>query len=262
MEITFQKSEINFLSVLRKRVNGYFQEKGIKSTGDYSLILKSAILMFAFLCCYLFPIVFQQLPVYAYIINYTIFGIVLALIGFNIMHDGSHDSFSSKKSINKITAYSLNILGGNAQFWKQKHVVNHHTFTNIETLDDDIDLKPFLRLHPDQEYKWYHKYQHFYAGILYCMTYVFWIHYRDYKKYFTKKIAEVTEMADLTTEDHIVFWISKVVHLILFVVIPMFFVSWSMVIWGYLLMALVCGDDRNGMVNSPNPDNSQFCSWQ
>jgi linoleoyl-CoA desaturase len=62
----------------------------------------------------------------------------LALIGFNIMHEGGHQSFSKHKWLNSTSAYFLNVLGGNSYFWKIKHNINHHTYTNIEGMDSDM----------------------------------------------------------------------------------------------------------------------------
>jgi len=228
------------MAVLRGRVQQHFKSIGTTSTGGRSLAQKAFIILSIFAVLYTVPLAIDLSWPWLVLI-YGVQGIVLSLIGFNIMHDGSHGSFSDNKTINTITAYSLNLLGGNAFFWKQKHCINHHTFTNIEDVDDDIDLKPFLRLHDEQKHLWFHKYQHIYACFLYTVTLLFWIHYRDYKKYFTRKIAVETPMEDITVSQHFIFWISKILHLVLFLYIPSLFIPFSIVLGGYLLMTLTCG---------------------
>lgn len=240
LDITFRKSEVNFLHILRSRVQTHFIEGQIKSTGNQSLVVKSAIIASAFLVFYGLPLV-TPLPLPVLVANYMGLGLVLALIGFNIMHDGSHDSYSANKNVNLWMAYSLNLLGGNASFWKQKHCINHHTYTNIEHVDDDIDLAPFLRLHPGQRHQWFHRYQHVYAPVLYCLTLIFWIHYRDYKKYFTRKIAIETDLQAMGAADHFIFWISKAVHLVFFLVVPSFILGPGLALAGYLVASMVCG---------------------
>ena len=79
-------------------------------------------------------------------IGCVLFGLLTAGIGFNVMHDGAHGSFSTKKWLNELAGLSLNFLGANVFMWKSKHNVIHHTYTNIDGVDDDIDAKPFLRL--------------------------------------------------------------------------------------------------------------------
>ena len=60
--------------------------------------------------------------------------------------------------------YFLNVLGGSAYYWKIKHNINHHTYTNIEGMDSDIDVKPFMRLHEGQPHHAYHRFQHAQGG--------------------------------------------------------------------------------------------------
>lgn len=241
MQVSFQRTDTNFLAGLRKRVNLYFKEQGKSQVGGTPLIWKSVIILSAFLILYFLPLLGLGLPIWALFLVYSIQGFVLALIGFNIMHDGSHDSYSSKSSINRLAALSLNFLGGNALFWKQKHCQNHHTFTNIEHLDDDIDVKPFLRIHEGQKSSAFHRFQHFYALPLYGFTYIFWIHYRDYRKYISGKIADDTQMPPLTRSEHITFWLSKFIHMLVFLAIPIALIGFKTAILGYLLMSVICG---------------------
>lgn len=240
LDITFRKSEVNFLSILRGRVQAHFTANNLRSTGNSSIVVKSVVMVALFLGFYVLPLA-TPLPWYVLVINYMGLGLMMALIGFNLMHDGSHESYSSSKTVNRWMAYSLNFLGGSALFWKQKHCINHHTFTNIEHVDDDIDLAPFLRLHPGQKHVWFHRYQHVYVLFLYGLTFLFWIHYRDYKKYLTRKIAIETPMQPLSTADHVIFWISKVAHMLFFLVMPSVIAGPWVAIGGYLVASIACG---------------------
>ena len=229
------------MSQLRKKVNNYFSNNKISQYGNFNLYFKGVILMLLLIALYFLPLIFTGLPTYLVLVIYFMQGIIFALVGFNIMHDGSHKSFSNKKSVNAVMAHTLNFLGGSALFWHQKHVMNHHTYTNIEGFDDDIDIKPFIRLNDHQELKWYHRFQSYYALGLYSLTYIFWIYYRDFKKYFTRMVAENTPMAELTISDHVIFWITKVVHISIFLVIPSIVIGPLLAISGYIILSLICG---------------------
>ena len=112
------------------------------------------------------------MPVWLLIPLSLVFGLALASIGFNVMHDGAHGSYSRKGWVNKTMAYSLNLMGGSSYFWSQKHNILHHSFTNIEGHDDDIDIRPWIRTNIHQPCKWYHRYQHVYWIFLYGFTYL------------------------------------------------------------------------------------------
>ena len=122
-------------------------------------------------------------------------GFVLASIGFNIMHDACHGSYSGKSWINNMMGLSLNLLGGNAFIWKFKHNIIHHTYTNIDGLDDDIAKSPVMRQCESQKWVKAHRFQHIYVVVLYAVSSFAWVSMMDFKKYFKGKIHN-TESAE------------------------------------------------------------------
>ena len=63
----------------------------------------------------------------------------MAGIGMGVMHDAIHGSYSKNKKINTLLGYTFNLIGANAVVWKIQHNVLHHTYTNIDQADDDIN---------------------------------------------------------------------------------------------------------------------------
>lgn len=238
--IQFNNGSNVFISTLRSRTEEYFLTEKRKKTGDFRLYSKTIILLSATAAIY-FVFLFVSLPVWLSIPMCILLGVIMASIGFNIMHDGAHGSYSSKAWVNKLMAHALNIMGGNAFLWNQKHNINHHSFTNVEGMDDDIDIRPFLRLHVSQKRFWFHRFQHVYSVFMYGLTWFFWVYFRDFKKYFTRKISIHTPLKKMTLQDHFTFWISKVLHVSIFLVIPGFVIGWVPTIIGYSIMAFVCG---------------------
>lgn len=241
MEVVFRPSQKSFFNTLRNRVNEYFSEHKITQEGNAALYSKTIIITALLFSNYTLLVFFTPPQVWLQITLCISLGILFALVGFNMMHDGSHGSYSNNKVLNTIMAYTLNILGGNALIWHQKHNLNHHTYTNIEHLDDDIDLKPFLRQHPGQKKKWFHRYQYVYAYLLYAATFFFWVYVRDFIKYFTGKIADDTPIRKWTLGEHFIFWFSKAVHITIFVLIPSAQVGLGNTLIGYVIMATFLG---------------------
>src|SRR6201990_1379163 len=175
---------------LKKRISDYFEEVGKSQTGNYNLFIKAVILMVTFAFIYIHLVFFTPAAIWA-ILESVLLGGVVAAIGFNVMHDGAHGSFSKYKWVNHLAAFSLNILGGNSFMWNVKHNVIHHAYTNVDGIDDDIDIQPWMRMRSTQKKYSMHRYQHLYFWILYCVLYIFWIFVLDYKKYFVSKIGTV-----------------------------------------------------------------------
>ncbi|MFZ5552308.1 MAG: fatty acid desaturase family protein [Bacteroidota bacterium] len=241
LKVRFSKKPTTFFAEIRSKTEAYFKENNIRPTGDYRLWVKTIFFILAFTGGYVWLVFFTPEMNWLSIIACVVMGGLGAGIGFNIMHDGAHGSYSRKKWVNKLMATSLNILGGNVLFWSQKHNENHHTFTNVEGMDDDIDLKPFFRVHSEQKKYKIHRFQHIYWVILYGLTYTSWVFYRDFKKYFTSKIADHTELKKFTLKDHFNFWIYKVVFIGIFIVIPLLTVGWLPMLIGFNVMAFVLG---------------------
>src|SRR5690606_36331206 len=124
--------------------------------------------------------------------------------------------------------------------WKMKHNVIHHTYTNIEGIDDDLDAKPFLRLCETQEYYKFHRYQHLYFWLTYSLLYLFWIFFSDYKKYFTQKVGDIP-LKKMTAKDHITFWSFKTLHAAMFVVVPIITVGLGPWAIGFIVYTLFAG---------------------
>src|SRR5688572_421203 len=112
----FPAATKSFHSELKKRINQYFAQTGKSATGDAVLYTKAIILMVSFIFLYVHLVFFTPGTVWA-VIECLLLGSVISAIGFNIMHDGGHGSFSRYKWVNELAAFSLNVLGGSSFMW-------------------------------------------------------------------------------------------------------------------------------------------------
>lgn len=229
----------SFHSELKKRISDYFEEVGKSTTGNYSLFIKAVILMLATAVIYTHLVFFTPNAFFS-ILECIILGCLVSAIGFNVMHDGAHGSFSKYKSINTFAAFSLNILGGNSFMWNMKHNIIHHAYTNVDGVDDDIDIQPWMRMSSTQKKYKLHKYQHIYFWFLYSLLYIFWIFVLDYQKYFKSKVGAMP-LKKMTFNDHLVFWGFKLFHAFLFVGLPIYMVGFTSWLIGFLVFTLVAG---------------------
>ncbi|MBH2004523.1 MAG: acyl-CoA desaturase [Sphingobacteriia bacterium] len=224
---------------LKRRVQAYFDERGINATGNPTLFSKAIIMVCAFVLVYIHLVFFTPIW-YMAILECIVLGGLVAAIGFNVMHDGSHGSFSTNKWVNRIAASSISMLGANHFMWNVKHNMIHHSFTNVDGVDDDIEIGILMRMAPTQKHVKVHKFQHLYFWVLYMLLYVFWIFFTDYKKYFTQKIGNVP-LKKMNITDHIEFWGVKLYHAAVFIVIPIVFVGWVNWVIGFLIMSMFAG---------------------
>ncbi len=114
---------------------------------------------------------------------YILSGFGMAGIGMGVMHDAIHGSYSKNKIVNKLMGYTINLIGANDKVWRLQHNVLHHSFTNIEEHDDDINAPFFLRFSPHASKNKLHKYQQFYAWLFYGLSTMSWITTKDFIRY-------------------------------------------------------------------------------
>ncbi len=111
---------------------------------------------------------------------YVLSGFGMSGIGMGVMHDAIHGSYSKSKKINTLLGYTFNLIGANATVWRIQHNVLHHTYTNIDHADDDLNAPFFLRFSPNAKHYAVHKYQHIYIWFFYCLATISWITTKDF----------------------------------------------------------------------------------
>lgn len=224
---------------LKKRVESYFNEHHIQMTGNWKLYLKSGILTFSFVVLYILLVFVQPHPAISVFLC-MLLGLNVAAIGFNVMHDGAHGSYSTSRIWNNLAANSLDFLGASSFMWRVKHNLIHHTYTNIDGVDDDIDIKPWMRMTLTQKKYFFHRFQHIYFILLYSFLYLLWIGVMDFQKYFKGKVGEIA-IKEMALKDHIIFWASKLSFVILFIALPIYQVGLLQYLIGFLIFSSITG---------------------
>jgi linoleoyl-CoA desaturase len=208
-------------------------------TGNFSLLFKAALFCICYLLVYV-HLVFFTPSVWIALPECVFFGLLTAAIGFNVMHDGAHGSFSKYPFLNKVAGASLNFLGGSAIMWNMKHNIIHHTYTNIDGIDDDIEARPWLRFASTQKKMKLHKFQQYYFWFLYALLHLMWIFMSDYQKYFKRKIGPIP-LRKMTMYEHISFWAAKLIYAFMLIVLPILLLGFTTWLFGFLLITMVTG---------------------
>lgn len=240
LKYTFDTGKTTFFKNLKEKVDQYFADKKLHPAGNRKLYFKSALQVLMAAGIYTVLVFFTPIAPVS-IVLCIVLGLNLAVIGFNVMHEGGHQSFSKHPWINHASAYFLNVLGGNTYYWKIKHNINHHTYTNIEGMDSDIDVKPFMRLHEGQPRYSYHRLQHIYWVILYGISYLAWVFYEDFQKYFSGKVSSINERKKLARKEHFIFWFTKIMFVGVYMIIPIVMVGWLSWLIGFLIITFTTG---------------------
>ena len=160
------------------------------------------------------------------------------------VHDSCHGAYSSKKWVNNVLGLSLNAIGGNAFFWKQKHNILHHTYTNITHMDEDIDDKLVLKFSPHTKVKPIHKFQWLYSFLFYGITTLYWVTAKDFiqlARFNKNGVNNESKEKKRITLLRII--LMKAVYFFIVLVIPTLFfgIPFIQILTGFLLMHFIAG---------------------
>ncbi len=238
-KITFDNRNNKFYQSLKTSVEEYFVTKQIEKTGNWKLFSKTIILICSVVGIY-FALIFLKMPIILALLLCGVFGFLSACIGFAIMHDANHGSYSPNTRLNDALGLSANVLGASSYFWKQKHNIIHHTYTNVDGIDDDIAKSPIIRHCETQKWVPAHKIQHLYMFPAYCLSSIFWIFIMDFTKYFSRKIY-TTAAWKMSFKNHVIFWATKIFYISIYILIPAHIWGWGAWAIGYFTMNAVMG---------------------
>ena len=175
------KGENNFYDTVVTKAKAYFETHNISPYANTEMWVKTVVILLLYLVPYAL-IIFGvgTASLWLFLGLWFLMGIGLSGIGTAIMHDANHGTYSPNKKVNNFISHILEIIGGYSVNWRIQHNVLHHTYTNVEALDEDIDTMGLLRLSPNQPWKPIYRYQHIYAWFIYMTMTLFWMTAKDY----------------------------------------------------------------------------------
>lgn len=243
--IKFTASEpTDFQKALRQKVNEYFKANNLSRHANANMVFKTIFM----LCLYIVPFIMINTVVtegWLALIMWALMGFGLAGIGLSIMHDANHGAYSKNAGVNKFIGYSLMILGGSDVNWRIQHNVLHHTYTNIEGMDEDIDApSALLRFSPHAKRNKLHRFQFIYAWFLYGLMTLLWFVAKDYGQAIRYDKKGLLKSQNTTLAKHLtIIVISKLIYGSIILGIPLLFAptAWYVTIGGFLIMQFIGG---------------------
>lgn len=232
-----------FFRTLNKRVNAYFTDNNLSRSGNWKLHLKTIVMFTLFLAPY-FLILSLDISQWWLLLLTIVMGAGMAGVGMNVMHDGNHGSYSSKKWINKIMGGTIYVLAGNVYNWQVQHNVLHHTYTNIHGHDEDLDAGRIIRFSEHAPWAKFHRFQHYYSVFLYGLLTFNWALTTDFKqtkRYLSRKLAYGKLPSPVKQWSIIA--ITKLIYISIWIVIPMIFtpIAWWKILIGFFIMHYTAG---------------------
>ncbi len=236
--------DADFVKTVRKRVNKYFKDNGISRYANANMVVKTVFMFCLYFTPY-FSLLFGNTEgSWLFWFCWVVMGFGMAGIGLSVMHDANHGAYSKNTKINNIIGRVMYLVGGSADNWKMQHNILHHTYTNIDGLDEDIDSPWFLRFSPHQDRRKIHRFQHRYAWFFYGFMTLAWAITKDFRqadRYCAMGLNKQIGRSKKSLFSELIVW--KVVYASYIVAIPMLVVDapWWQILLGFFIMHYIAG---------------------
>jgi len=239
------KNGVSFFDTLKSRIDDYFTTNNIDMQGNASMKWKSVAIISMYILPYLL-LVFGvgSASLWIFYGLWLLMGVGMVGIGCSVMHDSNHDAYSTNKGLNKYLGKIIILVGGYDVTWRLQHNILHHTYTNIDGLDHDIDAGILLRFSPNMPKFRFHKYQHIYAWFLYGLLTFQWATIKDFRQVMDYHKLDLLKKEKLTLSKAL--WqvaIYKIIYYAIIIALPIIFAgaAWYHVLIGFFIMHFVAG---------------------
>ena len=239
------KNGEGFYDTLKKEIDEFFKTNNLPVHGNTRIIWKTVAMVSLFFVPNVLIITgVGALSPYLFYFLWFLMGLGMIGIGCSVHHDSNHGAYSDNKTVNRVVGDIVNVVGGYDVTWRIQHNILHHTYTNIEGLDEDIDSGGLMRFSPNSKKAKLHRFQHIYGWFLYCLLTLQWVTYKDYRLLIIYNKKGLLRKEKITLRKAILeLTIYKVIYATYVLVLPIMFsgMSWQAVVMGFLILHFTAG---------------------
>jgi len=229
-----------FYRTLRERVNRYFDSTGRTRFATRAVLLKGVFYLGLTALAYglILSGAFGPMGLFALA---NLYGVASLMLSIAVAHDAAHDSLTPYRPLNyAVLIGCFMLLGADPYLWRLRHVRSHHAFPNVNGCDIDIDSPLFLRLSPNHRRRWFHRYQHLYAVVIFWLVDIHTVFIQDIHYLFKRRLANLIDIRHPRSA-YALFVLCKLAYIAIVFVIPATVLSlpWWQVLIGSLSMSFV-----------------------
>lgn len=238
---THEVTASEFTKTLARRVDDYFHERGISRHANAHMIFKTILWLSLFVAAWVWLMTgrFTSVGIAGV---YVILGFSQLFANFNIAHDANHGAYSSSRRVNRIVGCVFDLNGASSYLWRLLHNDAHHAFVNIRGADTTLLSGNLFRFTPHDRRRPYHRFQHLYAPLLYCLSTLDWVLTKDFRWLFHERFGN-HRIAKHPAGELVLLFGGKVLYFTYMLVLPLLYVDvpWYAIVTGFVVMHLLLG---------------------
>lgn len=229
------KGEAIFLQ-LRSEVNSIVSE--LKDKRRSEIIFKSILFPSLYIGAWVCAIAMGN-RLWILLACYFSMGLLLVLNYLNVIHDAVHHTIFRSRKMNELYVYIFDLMGANSYMWKNRHVLYHHNYPNVNGWDTDIDQSALVRITPHTPTSHFHRYQHIYLPFIYPLFLFNWLFIRDFRDFFDRSRI-VHKKITVPVKEYAKLFFFKVIFISYTLFIPRLVlgISWMYIVCAFIVMVL------------------------
>ncbi|MFT0211956.1 acyl-CoA desaturase [Pseudomonas sp. F1_0610] len=235
--------EFSFHQQLMQRASAYLAQKQDHKFADFSVFWR--IILLSVLAIAGYCLVLTQDSIVLFALGFCLFFFCSMLMNLTGHHDSTHSALFRKRWMNRCFSRLVTLpLGVDPDYWRVRHTQFHHVYPNIEPYDLDMEENGILRQSPYQEWKPHMRYQLWYWPLVAALSlpYIAWVF--DWSDRLGKTQLKYTSVLR-GVSGWVVFISFKLLHLIIALVLPIYFasahgISTGTVVLIYCLAQMLC----------------------
>lgn len=231
-----------FSRMLTERVDEYFSRRGIAKRADMRMIVKTVVGFVSWIATYLWLLTGRCSPLEV-IVVYVIHGFTQLHMGLNIAHDASHAAYSQSPRVNRTLSCVFDLVGLSSYMWRLMHNDAHHVFINVQGADSALECSHLFRFSPHDERRSFHRYQHLYAPLFYCLSTLDWVLAKDYRWLRSARRFGNRDVVKHPRHEVVFLFGAKAFYYTYMLVVPLLYLSvpWYSIILGFIVMHVFLG---------------------
>lgn len=231
-----------FSKELSRRVEAYFQERGISRHWNGEMLFKT-ILGFVLVIAAYWWLMTGKFTALEVIGVYVVLGFAQLFCAFNIAHDANHSGYSSSKRVNRVMGCVFDFVGVSSYVWRLLHNTAHHAFINIRGADTTLISGAIFRFSPHDARRPHHRFQHLYAPLIYCLSSLDWVLTKDFRWLMHDKSFGNRHHIKHPTGELINLFAWKIFYYAYMLVIPLLYldVPWWSILLGFVALHAFMG---------------------
>ncbi len=229
-----------FIQDTRREVEQYLSVGHTRLRGAVALYAKAPIALVLIAIAWS-TLIFVRPGMPVAILCLTALVVGATLIAFCVQHDANHGAYFKQRRWNHLVGWSADVvLGFSSYAWRVKHNVAHHTYTNVDSFDDDMSQAPFARFAPSQRPRPWYRFQQYYIWPMYTVMALRWQTLGDLAAFGRGRIGESALRAPRGWNLVGVF-AGKALFITWAIAIPLLFYPWWQVAVAYLAFTMIAG---------------------